>query len=110
VLCFPFLFRGALDCGASRITSEMKAASVRAIAELARREVPDRVAAAYPGRALTFGRDYIIPTPFDPRLVVEVASAVARAAAESGVARHPIDDMAAYRALLEAGRFNEVPA
>ena len=109
VLCFPFLFRGALDAGASRITTEMKMASVQAIARLARQEIPAEVAAAYPGRQLQFGRDYIIPTPFDPRLVVEVASAVAQAAADAGVARHPITDMAVYRQLLQHGRFAEVP-
>ncbi len=103
VLCFPFLFRGALDSGASRITPAMKVAAVHAIAELARREIPDAVARAYPGRVLGFGRDYIIPTPFDPRLVVEVATAVAEAAQASGVARHPIADMASYRSALEAG-------
>ncbi len=105
VLCFPFLFRGALDSGASRITPEMKMAAVHAIAGLARREIPDAVARAYPGRVLAFSPEYIIPTPFDPRLVVEVATAVAEAAVASGVARHPIPDMARYRSALEAGDF-----
>ncbi len=105
VLCFPFLFRGALDAGASRITDEMKMACVHAIAGLARQPIPAEVAAAYPGRTLAFGPEYIIPTPFDPRLIVEVASAVALAAADSEVARHPIADIDAYRDALAQGRF-----
>jgi malate dehydrogenase (oxaloacetate-decarboxylating)(NADP+) len=100
VLCFPFIFRGALDVGATRITEEMKMASVRAIAELAEAEVCDEVAMAYPGEQLAFGRDYLIPKPFDPRLIVKIAPAVAQAAMDSGVATRPIADFDAYRAKL----------
>ena len=100
VLCFPFIFRGALDVGATRITEEMKMASVRAIAELAEAEVTDEVAMAYPGADLSFGPEYLIPKPFDPRLIVKIAPAVALAAMESGVATRPIADWAAYRAKL----------
>jgi malate dehydrogenase (oxaloacetate-decarboxylating)(NADP+) len=100
VLCFPFIFRGALDAGASRITEEMKLACVKAIAELAEAEQSDEVAQAYAGQDLTFGPDYIIPKPFDPRLIVQIAPAVAQAAADSGVARRPIKDMEAYKQKL----------
>jgi len=100
VLCFPFIFRGALDVGATAITEEMKIASVRAIAELAEAEVTDEVAMAYPGRELSFGPDYLIPTPFDPRLIVRIAPAVAKAAIASGVATRPISDWQAYHAKL----------
>ena len=100
VLCFPFIFRGALDVGATRITEEMKMASVRAIAELAEAEVTDEVAMAYPGHHLSFGPEYLIPKPFDPRLIVKIAPAVAMAAIESGVATRPITDWDAYRAKL----------
>jgi malate dehydrogenase (oxaloacetate-decarboxylating)(NADP+) len=100
VLCFPYIFRGALDCGATRITDEMKLACVSAIAELAEAEPNDAVAAAYAGEDLSFGPDYIIPKPFDPRLMAAIAPAVARAAEESGVAARPITDMAAYRERL----------
>jgi malate dehydrogenase (oxaloacetate-decarboxylating)(NADP+) len=100
VLCFPFIFRGALDVGATRITEEMKMASVRAIAELAEAEVTDEVAMAYPGHDLSFGPEYLIPKPFDPRLIVKIAPAVAHAAMDSGVATRPITDFAAYRAKL----------
>ncbi len=100
VLCFPFIFRGALDVGATRITEEMKMASVRAIAELAEAEVTDEVAMAYPGHDLNFGPEYLIPKPFDPRLIVKIAPAVAQAAMDSGVATRPITDWAAYRAKL----------
>ena len=100
VLCFPFIFRGALDVGATRITEEMKMASVRAIAELAEAEVTDEVAMAYPGADLSFGPEYLIPKPFDPRLIVKIAPAVAQAAMDSGVATRPITDWAAYRAKL----------
>jgi malate dehydrogenase (oxaloacetate-decarboxylating)(NADP+) len=100
VLCFPFIFRGALDVGATRITEEMKMASVRAIAELAEAEVTDEVAMAYPGHELSFGPEYLIPKPFDPRLIVKIAPAVARAAIDSGVATRPISDWDAYRAKL----------
>ena len=103
VLCFPYIFRGALDCGATKITEEMKLACVREIAELAKAETSDTVAAAYAGQELSFGPDYIIPTPFDVRLILRIAPAVARAAAESGVATRPIADFDAYRQQL--GRF-----
>ncbi|NML60974.1 NADP-dependent malic enzyme [Massilia sp. RP-1-19] len=97
VLCFPYIFRGALDCGATRITDEMKLACVTAIAELAEAEASDMVASAYEGQDLSFGPDYIIPKPFDPRLLAAIAPKVAEAAAASGVAARPIEDMAAYR-------------
>jgi malate dehydrogenase (oxaloacetate-decarboxylating)(NADP+) len=100
VLCFPFIFRGALDVGATRITEEMKMASVRAIAELAEAEVTDEVAMAYPGHEMSFGPEYLIPKPFDPRLIVKIAPAVARAAIASGVATRPITDWDAYNARL----------
>ena len=100
VLCFPYIFRGALDCGATRITQEMKLACVREIADLAKEEMSDEVAAAYAGQELRFGPDYIIPTPFDARLILRIAPAVARAAQESGVATRPIEDMAAYKQSL----------
>src|SRR5450830_649 len=98
VLCFPYIFRGALDCGATRITDEMKLACVGAIAQLAEAEANDTVAEAYAGQDLSFGPDYIIPKPFDPRLMAAIAPAVAAAAAASGVAARPIADMDAYRA------------
>ncbi len=101
VLCFPFIFRGALDVGATTINAEMKQAAVEAIAELARAEASEVVAAAYGGAAPVFGHDYIIPKPFDPRLILQIAPAVARAAIASGVARRPITDFAAYNAELE---------
>jgi malate dehydrogenase (oxaloacetate-decarboxylating)(NADP+) len=100
VLCFPFIFRGALDVGATRITDEMKLACVQAIAELAQAEQSDIVASAYGGAELSFGPDYIIPKPFDPRLIVKIAPAVAKAAMDSGVATTPIDDFKAYTASL----------
>ena len=96
VLCFPFIFRGALDVGATRITEGMKLACVKAIADLARAEQSDKVALAYAGEELRFGPDYIIPKPFDPRLIVRIAPAVAQAAMESGVATRPIADMKTY--------------
>ncbi|GHT99819.1 NADP-dependent malic enzyme [Betaproteobacteria bacterium] len=96
VLCFPFIFRGALDVGATTINEEMKLACVHAIAELAQAEQNDVVASAYGGESLSFGPDYIIPRPFDPRLIVTVAPAVAKAAMASGVAVHPITDFDAY--------------
>jgi malate dehydrogenase (oxaloacetate-decarboxylating)(NADP+) len=101
VLCFPFIFRGALDAGATTINEAMKVAAVEAIAALARVEASEVVAAAYGGVAPIFGPDYIIPKPFDPRLILEIAPAVARAAMESGVARRPIPDFEAYRRELE---------
>ncbi len=90
VLCFPYIFRGALDCGATKITESMKLACVREIAALAKQDVSDEVAAAYQGKELTFGPDYLIPTPFDTRLILRIAPAVAQAAEESGVATRPI--------------------
>ncbi len=101
VLCFPFIFRGALDVGATEINDAMKLAAVEAIAELARVEASEVVAAAYGGAAPVFGPDYIIPKPFDPRLILQIAPAVARAAMDSGVARRPIADFDAYRRDLE---------
>ena len=101
VLCFPFIFRGALDVSATTINEAMKIAAVEAIAGLARVEASEVVAAAYGGHAPVFGRDYIIPRPFDPRLILEIAPAVARAAMASGVARRPIRDFAAYQRDLE---------
>jgi malate dehydrogenase (oxaloacetate-decarboxylating)(NADP+) len=103
VLCFPYIFRGALDCGATTINEAMKLACVREIAALAKAEASDEVAAAYAGKELKFGPDYIIPTPFDVRLILRIAPAVAKAAAESGVAARPIADLDAYRQQL--GRF-----
>ena len=97
VLCFPYIFRGALDCGATKITEEMKLACVRQIADLAKEEMSPEVAAAYVGKELRFGPDYLIPTPFDSRLILRIAPAVAQAAADSGVATRPIQDMEAYR-------------
>ena len=102
VLGFPFIFRGALDVRATAINDEMKIAAAEALAELAREPVPEEVAAAYGGRAHSFGRDYIIPAPFDPRLMETVSSAVAEAAAKSGVAQRPIADLDAYRQELRA--------
>ncbi|MBM86665.1 MAG: NADP-dependent malic enzyme [Rhodospirillaceae bacterium] len=101
VLGFPYIFRGALDVRASEINDAMKIAAARAIAELAREDVPDEVSAAY-GQSLQFGRDYIIPAPFDPRLIVRVSSAVAQAAMDTGVAQKPIADFDAYQAELGA--------
>ncbi|WP_306524458.1 NADP-dependent malic enzyme, partial [Dokdonella sp.] len=100
VLCFPFMFRGALDVGATTINEAMKIAAVRAIAELAHAEQSEVVTAAYGKEELAFGPEYLIPKPFDPRLIVKVAPAVAQAAMESGVATRPIADMAAYRQQL----------
>ncbi|MBO9535559.1 NADP-dependent malic enzyme [Herbaspirillum sp.] len=97
VLCFPYIFRGALDCGATKITEAMKLACVREIADLAKAETSAEVSAAYPGKELVFGPDYLIPTPFDSRLILKIAPAVAKAAQESGVATRPIADYAAYR-------------
>ena len=101
VLCFPYIFRGALDAGASTITLEMEIAAVHAIAELAQAEQSEVVAAAYAGEQLAFGPEYIIPKPFDPRLMMKIAPAVAQAAADSGVALRPITDMDAYRTRLQ---------
>ncbi len=101
VLCFPYIFRGALDCGATTITIEMEIAAVHAIAELAQAEQSEVVAAAYVGANLSFGPEYLIPKPFDPRLMMKIAPAVAKAAADSGVAARPIKDMDAYRDKLQ---------
>ena len=101
VLCFPYIFRGALDCGATTITAEMEIAAVHAIADLAQAEQSEEVAAAYVGEALAFGPEYLIPKPFDPRLIVKIAPAVAQAAMDSGVALRPIDDMSAYADSLQ---------
>ena len=101
VLCFPYIFRGALDCGATKITEAMKLACVREIAALAKAEASAEVAAAYQGLELQFGPEYIIPTPFDPRLITQIAPAVAKAAAESGVATRPIADIQAYKESLD---------
>ncbi|MDH4025914.1 MAG: NADP-dependent malic enzyme, partial [Desulfuromonadales bacterium] len=102
VLCFPFLFRGALDTHASAINDEMKLAAVKALAELAKEDVPDSVRKAYAGEEIKFGREYVIPKPFDPRVLLHVAPAVAQAAMDSGVARRPIEDMDKYKERLEA--------
>ena len=102
VLCFPYIFRGALDAGASTITVEMEIAAVHAIAELAQAEQSEVVAAAYAGEELAFGPEYLIPKPFDPRLMMKIAPAVAKAAADSGVALRPIADMDAYRERLQS--------
>ena len=102
VLCFPFLFRGALDAGATEINQEMKVACVDAISRLARSGTSDVVASAYHGESLIFGPDYLIPKPFDQRLILEIAPAVAQAAMDSGVAERPIEDMKAYRQKLSA--------
>ncbi|MGV3730056.1 MAG: NADP-dependent malic enzyme [Sphingopyxis sp.] len=102
VLCFPFIFRGALDVHATAINEEMKIAAAYAIADLARQQVPEEVAAAYGGRASSFGPEYIIPSPFDPRLMEIVPAAVAKAAMETGVAQRPIADLDAYRTSLRA--------
>jgi malate dehydrogenase (oxaloacetate-decarboxylating)(NADP+) len=103
VLCFPYIFRGALDCGATRITEAMKIACVKEIADLAKAEISGEVAAAYPGRELRFGPDYLIPTPFDSRLILRIAPAVAKAAEASGVATRPIRDVEGY--VQSLGRF-----
>ncbi len=102
VLCFPYIFRGALDAGASTITLDMEIAAVYAIAELAQAEQSEVVAAAYAGEQLAFGPEYLIPKPFDPRLMMKIAPAVAQAAADSGVALRPIRDMDAYRERLQS--------
>jgi malate dehydrogenase (oxaloacetate-decarboxylating)(NADP+) len=102
VLCFPYIFRGALDAGASTITDEMEIAAVHAIADLAQAEQSEVVAAAYAGEKLAFGPEYLIPKPFDPRLMMKIAPAVAEAAAASGVALRPITDIEAYREKLQS--------
>ena len=100
VLCFTYIFRGALDCGATKITEAMNLACVRQIADLAKADISEEVASAYAGKELTFGPDYLIPTPFDSRLILKIAPAVAQAAADSGVATRPITDMEAYKETL----------
>src|SRR4051795_11467466 len=104
VLGFPYIFRGALDVRATTINMEMKIAAAQALAELAREDVPDEVAAAYQGSRPRFGKEYIIPVPFDPRLIHTVPPAVAKAAMDTGVARKPIEDFRAYKAQLSARR------
>src|SRR5512133_56611 len=104
VLGFPFIFRGALDCRATCINEEMKLAAVHALAKLAREEVPDSVCKAYGNVKFAFGRDYIIPKPFDPRVLLHVSPAIAQAAMETGVARQPIEDMAKYIEQLESSQ------
>ena len=96
VICFPFIFGGTLDAGATTVTREMEIAAVNAVAELARQEQSDIVATAYGIQDLSFGPEYLIPKPFDPRLIVKIAPAVAKAAMDSGVATRPIEDMEAY--------------
>ncbi|MBW2477212.1 MAG: NADP-dependent malic enzyme [Deltaproteobacteria bacterium] len=110
VLCFPFLFRGALDTHASAINDEMKIAAVKALADLAKEDVPDSVRKAYGGEAISFGREYLIPKPFDPRVLLHVAPAVAQAAMDTGVARRPIENMDEYLERLEAmqGRSKQI--
>ena len=110
ILGFPFIFRGALDCRATCINEEMKLAAVKALAQLAREECPDSVCKAYGNQKFLFGRDYIIPKPFDPRVLLHVAPAIAQAAMDSGVARQPIDDMAKYIEHLEStqGKSKEI--
>ncbi|NOR49457.1 MAG: phosphotransacetylase, partial [Desulfuromonadales bacterium] len=110
VLCFPFLFRGALDVRASAINDEMKLAAVKALADLGKLDVPESVRKAYRGESIEFGREYLIPKPFDPRVLLHVAPAVAQAAMDSGVARRPIKDMAKYIETLEAmqGRSKQI--
>ena len=105
VLCFPFIFRGALDVGATVINDEMKLACIAGIAELARMTTSAEAAAAYQGEKLTFGAEYLIPKPFDPRLIGVVAGAVAKAAMETGVATRPVEDIDAYRATLDGSVF-----
>jgi malate dehydrogenase (oxaloacetate-decarboxylating)(NADP+) len=100
VLCFPFIFRGALDVGATMINEEMKLATVRAIADLTHAEIPDEVASVYGAEGLRFGPEYLIPKPFDPRLIERIAPAVAQAAMASGVATRPLQDIEAYRGRL----------
>jgi malate dehydrogenase (oxaloacetate-decarboxylating)(NADP+) len=102
VLCFPFMFRGALDVRARQINEEMKVAAAKALAQLAKEPVPEMVAAAYGGTKFTFGREYLIPKPFDPRVLLWVAPAVAKAASDTGVARFPITDIDAYKEKLES--------
>ncbi len=104
VLGFPYIFRGALDVRARTINMEMKVAAARALAALAREDVPDEVAAAYGGFRPRFGRNYIIPVPFDPRLITAIPPAVAKAAMDTGVARRPIVDMDGYVAALQSRR------
>ncbi|MEM1383934.1 MAG: NADP-dependent malic enzyme [Pseudomonadota bacterium] len=105
VLCFPFIFRGALDAGATQINEAMKVACANALADLARQTSSAEAAAAYRGERMVFGRDYLIPKPFDPRLLGQIATAVARTAAETGVARRPIEDLEAYHAALDGSVF-----
>jgi malate dehydrogenase (oxaloacetate-decarboxylating)(NADP+) len=102
VLCFPYIFRGTLDVRASQINEQMKMAAAKAIAHLAREPVPPEVLKAYNKSSLTFGKEYIIPTPFDPRLITTVSIAVSKAAIESGVAKKPITDWDKYEKELKS--------
>jgi malate dehydrogenase (oxaloacetate-decarboxylating)(NADP+) len=97
VLCFPFIFRGALDTGATAINEQMKIACVDALSKLAESDAPDEVKAIYPGQELSLDAGYLLPTPFDPRLIVDISTAVAQAAMDSGIATRPIEDMEKYR-------------
>ena len=108
VLCFPFIFRGALDVCATTINDEMKIALVHALADLAKEETPEAVVAAYGGVELKFGKEYLIPKPFDPRLIIKLAPATAQAAMDSGVATRPIEDMDVYRQHLSQYIFETV--
>ena len=108
VLCFPFIFRGALDVCATTINDEMKIALVHALADLAKEETPEAVVAAYGGEELKFGKEYLIPKPFDPRLIIKLAPATAQAAMDSGVATRPIEDMDVYRQHLSQYIFETV--
>ena len=103
-MCFPFLFRAALDCRATSINEEMKMAAAKAIASLAKEPVPPEVKKAIPGREFIYGREYVVPTPFDPRLMERVACSVAKAAETSGVAKYPIKDYDQYKKELAAIR------
>ena len=110
MLCFPFIFRGALDVGATEINDAMEIACVEGIAALARASSSAEAAAAYQGERLSFGRDYLIPKPFDPRLLAIVAGAVAEAAMESGVATRPVADIEAYKARAQHARSTARPS
>ena len=102
LLCFPFIFKGALDVKATALTKDMKLATVHALAQLAHEEIPESVSHAYDGKHFEFGRDYLLPKPFDPRVLLRIAPAVAKAAKDAGVARFPITNYDKYREKLEA--------
>jgi malate dehydrogenase (oxaloacetate-decarboxylating)(NADP+) len=101
VMCFPFLFRAALDTKSKQINEQMKMAAAKALARLAHESIPKEVKQAFPDRSFSFGPDYIIPTPFDPRLITELPVAIAQAAMDSGASQVPITDMAEYRKKLK---------